>query len=408
MYIVCLVLINLLCIEAEVNAQLRTKKYSYIQKIDSISNRIAFLQKQMPKLKESRSLSFYNLKRELDQTLFLKTYTEYLYNEELDKARALTEKNLEHAEFRRDENSMGFYSDYKKSIYYEIKLQKMRYQALFVREKNFRKAILPFLKEKSPESLERAKRTTLLAMKYATENQFTETLKYLKKYDIYIDALIYDLNSPYDLHVMTRSEKAFDKAFLDLANSDSLNDLKAAAELIDQGICYCAYVHCPVDTSFFIRKKKYAANAVTDYYERKGGKVDLETLTDQAIVAKLDSLNPPGVYKWHGKIVVINEIVPKYSSPNLKKGEAILASDRKLIRYIKDQEVFKVSNNIRIQGTFFIPYKNENKSEEFMYNFKTHKWQYMICYNTIENSTMTKEVSKYMPPILFSEENPNE
>ena len=391
-----------------VHAQSKERNSILLHDIDSINQEITDLQAQIPKLQEGRSLSYYNIKKKLDQMLFLKSYTEYVYNEELDKAKILTEERLERSKLWKDEESSAFYVDYKKKIYEEIRLQKIRYQQLFSKEKNFRKTIKPFIVEKTAESLDHAKRMTELAIKYASENQFTETVKFLKNYNKELDALIYDLNSPFDLEIVANNENYFEKEFRPLTGSDSLKDIKSAEELVNSCICYCALTNCLIDTTFFNNKKKYIANALAEYYEKLGGTHGLEQMTDQAVVAKLDSVNPTGVYKWHGKILVINEFTPKYSSHSLKKGEAIIESDKKLINYIRDQEIMKVKGEYKIQGTYFIPFKNGAQTEEFIYNFNTKKWQYMLCYTNINNAYLTNEISKYMPPLIFREEEKSE
>jgi hypothetical protein len=88
----------------------------------------------------------------------------------------------------------------------------------------------------------------------------------------------------------------------------------------------------------------------------------------------------------------------------LKKGEAILESDKMLFNYIRKQEIAKIKGDYRIHGTKFIPFKDGNELAEFIYNQDTKRWQYMICYELIENTYLTGEIRKYMPPIVFGQE----
>ena len=81
-----------------------------------------------------------------------------------------------------------------------------------------------------------------------------------------------------------------------------------------------------------------------------------------------------------------------------------MASDKLLFTYIRRQEIAKLKSDYKIRGTKFIPYKDGNQVEEFFYNQETKRWQYMICYETIENDYFTAEVRKYMPPLIFVQE----
>ena len=81
------ILINLI----RVNAQEVPVNDEYARLFDSINHRIQVLQEQIPRLKEARDASYYNVQRDLDLTLFVRAYEEYIMEEELDKARALVE-----------------------------------------------------------------------------------------------------------------------------------------------------------------------------------------------------------------------------------------------------------------------------------------------------------------------------
>lgn len=384
-------------------SQQKIKKDHTTHTIDSLNQRIGFIQNQISEIGDNRSLNYLNLKRELDHTVFVKAYEEYIIDENLYKAQSMVEEHLERAEFRRDENSIDFYKNYRTRINDEIKMRKVRYQKLFTKESYYKNELNIYLKEKTLPSLERADRLNDMAIKYAKENNLLETLVYLEKYRKQIDGLIFDYNSSFDLQDLTNNEKAFNKQFLLLVKSDSLTKIKLAETLVNECLFYTKTVSSSLDTIFFNKKKNYVATAISDYYDKLGARMEMEKLTDQAVTARLDTINPVGVYKWHGKVLVINEFIPKYGSHNLRKGEAIIESDKKLMKYIKDQDVVKLKD-YDIGGTYFVRYKTSNSAEDFCYNFETKKWQYMLCYEVIGSELLTREVSKYMPPIVFREE----
>ena len=398
-----LVIIFLFCFQSETFAQYRGKKNSNDRIIDSLDHRINELQSRIPGLHEKRNLEYFNVKRELDHTSFLRIYEEYINNEELEKAKSLVEQKLERAEFRNDGMSKDFYGEYKKQIYNQIKQQKIYYQKIFEKEKAFKKNLNLYLKEGTIESYERATRMIDLSIKYARENQFIETEKYLQKYGNHIKALILDWHSPYDLDKLSTNPAAFEKAFNALVSADSLEQIKKAEELTEQCYEYNVNMGNAIDTLYYFKKKLMVASSISDLNDRIGEQ-SLQNITDQGVVARIDSLNPRGVYKWHDYIVIINEFNPKYGSYNLKKGEAIMESDKMLFNYIRRQEIAKIKGDYKIHGTKFIPYKDGNRMEEFIFNHDTKCWQYMICYELIENALFTGEIRKYMPPIVFSQE----
>jgi hypothetical protein len=122
---------------------------------DSLDNRIEGLQKQIPRLKQSHDISLFNVQRELDMALFIKAYEEYVVEEELFKAKDLVESRIERAEFRKDPFSVDFYKGYKDKVYNQIKYQRMHYQVLFEKEKNFRKEFNTVTKTKQSSGKER-------------------------------------------------------------------------------------------------------------------------------------------------------------------------------------------------------------------------------------------------------------
>jgi hypothetical protein len=146
-YCLLLPIIFLFCCQSVALSQLRAKKNGNDPVIDSLDKRTKELQFRITVLQEKRNLEYFNVRRELDHTLFLKTYEECINNEELDKAKMLVELNLERAEFRNDGMSRDFYQEYKKRIYNQIKRQRIYYQRLFEKEKTFKKNLNICLKE---------------------------------------------------------------------------------------------------------------------------------------------------------------------------------------------------------------------------------------------------------------------
>ena len=108
------VFLLLVCLSNPIQAQQNEKKDNFESFIDSISNRIEKLQAQLPKLKNGRSIGYFNCKRDLDQSIFIKAFEQYIKNEELEEAKELVLKKLDRAKFRRDEHSLTFYSEHKK------------------------------------------------------------------------------------------------------------------------------------------------------------------------------------------------------------------------------------------------------------------------------------------------------
>ncbi|HEM48602.1 MAG TPA: hypothetical protein ENO27_00190, partial [Caldithrix sp.] len=102
--------LNLLCQPAS----LLPKSTAYF---DSLDNRIATIQKQIPRLKQTHDISLFHLQRELDHTLFIKEYEQYVVDENLFKAKDIVELRLERARLRKDQYSVDFYNRYKDKVY---------------------------------------------------------------------------------------------------------------------------------------------------------------------------------------------------------------------------------------------------------------------------------------------------
>jgi len=377
----------------------RSKAY-----FDSLDNRIAYIQKQIPRLKQARDVSYYNQQRELDLTIFVKTYEEYLLEEDLETAKKLVETRLERAEFRRDQYSVSFYNKYKDKIYASIKQQRMHYQELFVKEKNFRREFEIYLEQKAPEPVAKARRMVNLALNYARENNLAETVAYLERYLAYTEALIFDNGSDYDLAELTGNTRDFENFFLPLVESDSLEHVKEAQVLVAHCANYSRLTGAHLDPEYFAMKNMAVTSAISDLLEKEGRERELARYTDQAVKARFDTLNPCGVFKWHDQIVVIDEFIPTSTMENVKKGEAIMHADKMLAAYLKKNKLCGSPAELKYGHTFIIPYKSNAKNTAFCFNRLTQKWQFIACYTLVVSTTYTLEVSKYMPPLMFTDE----
>ena len=387
---------------AQKNIMVGTPEY-----IDSLTQRIAYIEAKLPLLKSSRDPSLYYLKQELDQTKFIKAVEEWIYDEDLEKAKNFCEEKLERAKLRNDETSVQFYDNYKDRINKEIKYQKIRYQELLTKEKIFKKKYYSAITGENPESYQKAKRVTLLAIKYAKENQLNNALGYLNKYLGYTEAKIFDLGSPYNLEQLTRDQKDFEKLFLPLLSSDSLQSLEEAEQLVDNCYFFSANSKSLLDTNYFAKQRQAVSTAISDYINQADNPdANLAAITDKAITARYDTLNPTGVYKCGEYIIVINNFTPSTNYEKIKQGEAIIDADKVLASYIKKYELGKLKNGDKMGHTFIVQYNtSETGKKDFYYDDKTQSWQYMICYTKVVSSYFTKQVSKYLPPIKFMTEN---
>jgi hypothetical protein len=379
---------------------------------DSLDRRMDNLQKQIARLKQTRDVAYYNLQRELDLTIFVKAYEEYVLDENLDKARELVAARLEKAEFRRDQYAVKFYNRYQDDIFGLIKQQRIHYQQLFLKEKNFKKEFERYTEPGNLEAYQRTQRMVNLALKYARENNLTETIKYLEMYKAYTEAMIFDAGSDYDLASLTNSAKAFELVFQPLISSDSLKDIREAETLLAHCLNYGRLTGSSLTEEFFKRQALQVTAALSDMLEREGREKELARYTDQAVTAKFDTLNPRGVFKWHDQIVVIDEFMPTSGMENVKKGEAILHADKMLAAYLQKNKLCQSMNELQFGYAFIIPYKSNAKNSAFFYNPVSRKWQYMACYTLIVNPDYTLKVSKFMPPLFFEDEmdlveNPN-
>jgi hypothetical protein len=371
---------------------------------DSLNNRISYLQQQSVRLKQKKDVAYLNLQRELDHTLFVKAYKEYVLDENLEKAKELVELRIEKSEFRRDQASVTFFQTYQDNIYALIKQQKIHYQQLFQKEKNFKKEFAICIAAGTIASYQKAQRMVDLALKYAHENNFTETIQYLETYKSYANALIFDFESVYDLAELTSSAKNFEKAFIPVASSDSLGGLNEAETLLAYCTDYGKLTGSSLNGEYFNKQKMMLTSALSELLDRNGREKELARYTDQSVVAQYDTINPCGVFKWHDQIVVIDEFVPASSMENVKKGEAIIHADRMLATYLQKNKLCQSIHDLKFGYAFIIPFQSNAKNTSFYYNKITEKWQFIACYTVIVNQAYTAEVSKFMPPLFFEDE----
>jgi hypothetical protein len=399
-FISALILYNHSNIQAQANALKEGSKLYF----DSLDNRISYLEQQIPRLKLARDVSYYNFQRELDLTIFLKTYKEYLLDEDLDVAKRLVETRLQRAEFRKDQYSVEYYNKYKDDINNRIKQQRIHYQELFAKEKTFRKEFEALIKPGTIESYQKAERMVKLAINYANENNLTGIVKNLERYLAYNEALIFDANSSYDLAEITNNAKSFEKIFLPLVESDSLKQIKEAEALVAYCSNYADLSGSQLTSEYFSRQGMVVTSALSDLLDKEGKEKDLVKLTSQAVKARFDTLNPCGVYKWHDQVIVIDEFIPNSTMDNVQKGQAIIHADKILANYLKKNKLCESVDNLKFGHTFIIPYKSNQKNSSFLFNPNTQKWQYIVCYTSIVSASYTQQVSKYMPPVIFADE----
>ncbi len=373
-------------------------------KLDSLGNRIEELRASIGTSNDTRDAGYFYRKRELDIAVFQKQFEKYIMMEEIDNARALAQKNLLNAESRQDHYLADIYRSYLDRWNDEYKKYRKKYQSLFEKERNFKKEFNKMLDKGNKESCLRTKRMTELSIKYAEQNNFGNTLKYLNKYLNYLNVLIFDLESEYDLAYLTRRESNFEKGFSVLLSSDTLENIKEAGNLADYCLYYSENTDGKLDSEYFLKKKALVASTVTDYIELRGSESEMAQIADEAIIARKDTLNKQGVFKWHQYILVINSIRPRSSSPLVQQGEAIIHADKILSRYININKLGKLKSGDKIGYTYLIPFENNNKNVSLYYDPELKKWQYMVVYTEVVNEKMTGDIRKYLPPVIFEDE----
>jgi len=267
-------------VSAGISAQTMRLERGSTAFFDSLDHRINDLKNQLPRLKQTRDVAYYNKQRELELTLFVKNVEEYIHDEDLDNAKKVVESRLEKAEFRREQYTVTFCRKYKDDVNNLIKLQRIHYQALFEKEKSFRKEFDRLAEKGSADTYQKTLRMVNLALKYAGENNLTETIKYLENYKSYTEALIFDAGSEYDLAALTGSVKEFEKVFLPLVESDTLENIRQAESLISYCINYARLTGSRLDPSWIARQGLVVTSSLSDLLQSKGLEKELERYTD--------------------------------------------------------------------------------------------------------------------------------
>lgn len=371
-----------------------TKAYA-----DSLTSRATELERSIKKMQPGAGM--YAARRELDMTMFRKTYEEFAYDEQLERVKLMIGDRKERARVRNDKFLYDFYSEFDQRADREIKAQKMRYQQWFAKEKSFKREFDRYLADGSAENLQRTKRMLELAINYATENNLASTVDYLRRYEGLADALLFDLNSDYNLEKLTSNEAAFNAVFAPMVGSDSLELIEEAGRLADNCFFYSKNSGGTVAPEFFQRKQSLVATAISDYLDRQGRNADLAKFSDIAIEARYDTVNPQGVYKWNAYIVVINQFEPTSASANVRRGEAILHADKVLADYIRVNKLGRLKSGEKLGYTFLIPFFFDGQKSDFYYDIRKQKWEYMVCYTRIVNKYYTEEIRKFLPPMVF-------
>jgi hypothetical protein len=371
---------------------------------DSINDRITYLKQQVDRFRQNRDVKYLNFQRELDHSLFIKEFHGLVMDENLEQAKQLVQDHIKKSDFTKDLASVNFYRQHEEKIYTLIKDQRMHYQQLFVKDKNFKKEFDAVIEPHTLAAFQKAQRMVNLAIKYASENNLDETVKSLELYESFINALIFDFQSDYDLAVLTNSAKGFEKVFQPLVVTDSLQSMKEAEKLLAHCMNYGKLTGSSLNEEFFKKHQMALTSAISDLLDRMGREQDLARYTDQSVVAKFDSLNPCGVFKWHNQIVVIDEFKPGSSMENVKKGEAIIHADKMLSTYLQKNKLCSSVNDLKFGYAFIIPFQSNAGNTAFFYNSASDKWQFIACYTVIVNKDYTDQISKFMPPLFFEEE----
>jgi hypothetical protein len=369
--------------------------------LDSLDQRIAALRNELPRLKKTRDPKYLIVKQKLDKAIFVRTFEAYVIEEEIENAKELTELRIMRANLKRDEKALEFYYLYLQRANSLLKQQKSKYQKLFAKEKNFKREFNKLMSAETLESYEKALSMTNRALKYAAEKGLLEAVEFLEKYKGFVTSAIFDLKSDYDLSKLTRSEKYFFEEFMPLIDSDSIELIKEAEQLVDHSYNYAANTKSLLDTNFFIKQKRVVVTATSDYYTRLGN--NLSEIASQIVEGSLTSPNPEGVYKWGKYVLVIDTFTVNATFDNVNRGTAVLIADKRLVEYIRVNDLADINRRFKVGKAFVLPFVINGSKRDFYYNPLSNSWQFMVCYTLVENQRYMKQISQYMKPISFDE-----
>ncbi len=371
--------------------------------LDSLDKRILDLNKKIQNFGGNRDATYFYSKRELDMTIFLREYEELIFDENLLQAQRLIESRVKTSEKRSDKFAVDYYLGYKTMLTKLRSSKRAHYQKLFAKEKTFKKEYDKYIKPGDEFAYVKALRMLELAINFALEMGLNETLDYLVRYENYTRALLMDLNSNYELDKLTSTESSFQKVFNVLLESDSLDILIQAQELVNSCSNYSAKALSNLDTNYFAMQRIVVANAMADWNERQGISTELSSLTGQAVVARRDSLNREGIYQWNDLIVVIGSVNFDSKSENVMRGEAIIAADRRLYNYIRINKVANVNRKMELGKTYLLPIEDKDKVGYFRFDHDKNAWQYMVAYSIVINKKTTEEIGRFLPPLQFQD-----
>ncbi len=375
------------------------------ERLDSLDNRIKGLEKSVRRGRKERNAGYFSTVRELNMTRFVRAYEEYVYDEDFEAAGNLIKSQKEEAGKKHDEYLIEYYEKYASELTDIRKEKRIRYQKLFARERNFKREYKKYLGKKDEHSLKKTLRMVNLAIKYAEETSRGKTLQFLRPYRYNTEALLKDFYSPHDLKKMTKKESKYYKVIDPMFQDDSLEVVQEAVELVNDCYFYSASAKTKLDTNFFSLQKVVAANAIADWNMRQGFTAELSSLTGDAVIARFDTLNREGIYKWNDFIIVIGTVNFTSKSELVRRGEAIIDADRTLFNYMRINRVAKVkSSSAKTQGTFILPYNENGRKQYFRYDYSQDSYQYMVCYKEVINQRVTDDMSQFLLPMQFQEE----
>ncbi|MFW5886662.1 MAG: hypothetical protein ACOCUL_02785, partial [Bacteroidota bacterium] len=331
-------------------------------KIDSLGKRIHYLKNKLIETK-SDPLNHFRVQSELDITEFKLKYENYVHKERLEEAKDFVMESINRAKNNYQDNLVEIYDMYYKDILEKIKNQRLKYQALFEKEKKFRKYIEPYMDEGSETSLKQADYILELAMNYAKEQNFTTATEFIKKYKDQVEATLYDMETNYNLDELTNKQKEFENVFTELTSSDDLDKFKEAQNLINHCLFYTERVETKCGHEYFKTQNKILESRLI----KKEQELEISGMIKGGLVAKkqqpMDALNEFGIFKFYNKIIVIGRFNPskkgmsEVNSNDLRvmKGMAIMNADKTLFTFIR-RNVEEISDKTKVIYAYLVPY----------------------------------------------------
>ncbi len=381
-------------------------------KIDSLGKRIHYLKNKLIETK-SDPLNHFRVQSELDITEFKLKYENYVHKERLEEAKDFVMESINRAKNNYQDNLVEIYDMYYKDILEKIKNQRLKYQALFEKEKKFRKYIEPYMDEGSETSLKQADYILELAMNYAKEQNFTTATEFIKKYKDQVEATLYDMETNYNLDELTNKQKEFENVFTELTSSDDLDKFKEAQNLINHCLFYTERVETKCGHEYFKTQNKILESRLI----KKEQELEISGMIKGGLVAKkqqpMDALNEFGIFKFYNKIIVIGRFNPskkgmsEVNSNDLRvmKGMAIMNADKTLFTFIR-RNVEEISDKTKVIYAYLVPYLVEGKHQWFMPINSEGELQYRVAYSFVHSEKLTEKIlNEHLRPIEFKDPN---